>query len=90
MANYDSTMTLNRFTGNVQRAGLGPERHSDDAKASRQLGNFFNIDDAANAHDGRSLKEERRNQKISKKELKAYKEKNAKKKEAKKRAWLTS
>ena len=49
---------------------------------------FFDVDAAANQHDGRSLKAERQNQRLSKTELKAFKEKRRARKEEKRRAWL--
>ncbi|RDA84919.1 hypothetical protein CP532_5168 [Ophiocordyceps camponoti-leonardi (nom. inval.)] len=85
---YGVSAGFNRFTGQFQAPGAGPQRHSDEAKARRQMNAFFDVDAAANAHDGRSLKAERQNQKLSKSELKAYKEKRRAKKEEKRRAWL--
>jgi hypothetical protein len=79
---------FNRATGAWQRPEQGPERHSDEAKSRRQLNNFFDVDAAANEHDGRSLKAERSGKKPSKAELKAYKEKRRARKEEKRRAWL--
>jgi hypothetical protein len=67
---------------------MGPGRHSDDAKSRRQMNAFFDVDAAANSHDGRSLKAERSNKKPSKAELKAFKEKRRARKEEKRRAWL--
>jgi len=49
---------------------------------------FFDVDAAANRHDGRSLKAERRGKQLSKQELKAFKNKRRDKKEEKRRAWL--
>jgi hypothetical protein len=49
---------------------------------------FFDVDAAANSHDGRSLKAERRAKTLKKKELKALKDKRHAKKEEKRRAWL--
>ncbi|KAH7329349.1 hypothetical protein B0I35DRAFT_420004 [Stachybotrys elegans] len=85
---YGATATFNRFTGQFQAADLGPGRHSDEAKAKRQMNAFFDVDAAANAHDGRSLKAERSSKKPSKAELKAFKEKRKARKEEKRRAWL--
>ncbi|KFH48831.1 WW domain-containing protein-like protein [Hapsidospora chrysogenum ATCC 11550] len=83
---YASTAQFNRFTGQFQTDGT--ERHSDEAKSRRQMNAFFDVDAAANAHDGRSLKAERSNKKPSKAELKAFKEKRRARKEEKRRAWL--
>jgi hypothetical protein len=49
---------------------------------------FFDVDAAANSHDGRSLRAERSARKLTKKELKMFKEKRREKKEEKRRAWL--
>lgn len=85
---YSSTATFNRFTGQFQSDDMGPGRHTDEAKSRRQMNAFFDVDAAANAHDGRSLKAERQNKKPSKAELKAFKEKRRARKEEKRRAWL--
>ncbi|KAF4957377.1 hypothetical protein FGADI_3112 [Fusarium gaditjirri] len=85
---YAATATFNRFTGQFQAAGEGPERHSDEAKSKRQMNAFFDVEAAANAHDGRSLKAERSGKKPSKAELKQFKEKRRARKEEKRRAWL--
>lgn len=83
-----TTASFNRFTGQFQRPGDDPDRHSDAAKSHRQMNAFFDVDAAANAHDGRSLKAERSGKKISKSELKQFKEKRKARKEEKRRAWL--
>ncbi|KAI9838438.1 MAG: hypothetical protein M1838_004604, partial [Thelocarpon superellum] len=85
---YGATGTFNRFTGKWQAEGLGPELHNDENKTRRQMSAFFDVDAAANSHDGRSLKAERAGKRLSKKELKAFKEKRREKKEEKRRAWL--
>lgn len=88
-AAFGATVGFNQHTGQFQAPGAaGPNRHSDEAKSHRQMNAFFDVDAAANAHDGRSLKAERQNQRLSKTELKAYKEKRRAKKEEKRRAWL--
>ncbi|KAI5799202.1 hypothetical protein DFH27DRAFT_87478 [Peziza echinospora] len=84
---YASTGTFNRFTGKWQ-ANKGPEQHNDENKTRRQMEFYFDVDAAANSHDGRSLKAERQMKKLSKKELKAFREKRKEKKEQKRRAWL--
>jgi hypothetical protein len=85
---YTAQAHFNRFTGKFQQADVGPDMHNDENKSKRQLGAFFDYDAAANSHDGRSLKAERRNKTLSKKELKAIKEKRKADKEHKRRAWL--
>ncbi|KAL7936343.1 hypothetical protein V8C35DRAFT_255135 [Trichoderma chlorosporum] len=85
---YAATVSFNRFTGNFQSGDAGPERHSDEAKSKRQMNAYFDVDAAANAHGGRSLKAERSNKKPTKNELKAFKEKRRARKEEKRRAWL--
>lgn len=85
---YGSTATFNRFTGQFQMDESSARHHSDESKSRRQMNAFFDIDAAANADDGRSLKAERANKPISKSELKAFKEKRRARKEEKRRAWL--
>lgn len=87
-APYVATGVFNRFTGRWQAASLAPENHNDENKARRQMRAFFDVDAAANSHDGRSLKAERSAKKLSRKELKMFKEKRREKKEEKRRAWL--
>jgi WW domain len=85
---YAATGAFNRFTGKWQNADFTPERFNDESKSKRQMNAFFDVDAAANSHDGRSLRAERANKKLSKHELKAFKEKRREKKEEKRRAWL--
>ena len=85
---YAATGHFNRFTGKWQAAGLTPENFNDDNKSRRQMSAFFDVDAAANSHDGKSLKAERSGKKLTKQELKAFKEKRREKKEEKRRAWL--
>lgn len=85
---YAATASFNRFTGQFQTGDMGPGRHTDEAKSRRQMNAFFDVDAAANSHDGRSLKAERSGKKPSKSELKAFKEKRRARKEEKRRAWL--
>ncbi|KAI1164054.1 hypothetical protein F5B18DRAFT_283890 [Nemania serpens] len=80
--------SFNRFTGKWQGDDQNPDRHTDEAKSRRQMNAFFDVDAAANAHDGRSLKAERSGKKPTKSELKHFKEKRRAKKEEKRRAWL--
>ncbi|KAJ6107147.1 hypothetical protein N7523_008470 [Penicillium sp. IBT 18751x] len=87
-AAYAATGTFNRFTGRWQAESIKPENHNDENKSRRQMNAFFDVDAAANAHDGRSLRAERSAKKLSKKELKMFKEKRREKKEEKRRAWL--
>jgi hypothetical protein len=85
---YQAQAHFNRFTGKFQQAEAGPDVHNDENKSHRQMAAFFDVDAAANSHDGRSLKAERRGKTLTKKELKAFKEKRHNKKEEKRRAWL--
>ncbi|KAJ3576963.1 hypothetical protein NPX13_g3543 [Xylaria arbuscula] len=85
---YAAIGSFNRFTGRWQSDDQNPDRHNDEAKSRRQMNAFFDVDAAANAHDGRSLKAERSGKKPSKTELKHFKEKRRAKKEEKRRAWL--
>lgn len=85
---YSATGQFNRFTGKWQAADVRPENYNDESKSRRQMNAFFDVDAAANNHNGKSLKAERSAKKISKQELKAFKEKRKEKKEEKRRAWL--
>ena len=85
---YAAIGSFNRFTGRWQDADQNPERHNDEAKSKRQMNAFFDVDAAANSHDGRSLKAERSGKKPSKAELQAFKAKRRARKEEKRRAWL--
>lgn len=87
-AEYTTDAFFNRHTGQWQLPEQGAERHSDEAKARRQMRAYFDVDAAANMHDGRSLKAERAGIKPSRSELKAFKERRRQKKEEKRRAWL--
>ena len=87
-ASYVASGAFNRFTGRWQPLSVGPENHNDENKSRRQMQAFFDVDAAANSHNGRSLKAERSAKKLSRKELKAFKEKRREKKEEKRRAWL--
>ena len=85
---YAATAAFNRFTGRFQNADLAPENFNDENKSKRQMNAFFDVDAAANSHDGRSLKEERSGKKLTKAELKKFKEKRKAKKDEKRKAWL--
>ena len=85
---YSATGQFNRKTGKWQADDLRPENYNDENKSRRQMNAFFDVDAAANSHNGKSLKAERSAKKISKQELKAFKEKRREKKEEKRRAWL--
>ncbi|KAJ5518942.1 hypothetical protein LT330_007344 [Penicillium expansum] len=87
-AAYAATGTFNRFTGRWQAESINPENHNDENKSRRQMNAFFDVDAAANSHDGRSLRAERSAKKLTKQELKQFKEKRREKKEEKRRAWL--
>jgi hypothetical protein len=85
---YDAVGSFNRFTGRWQGESQNPEYHNDENKSRRQMNAYFDVDAAANSHDGRSLRAERSAKKLSKQELKMFKEKRREKKEEKRRAWL--
>lgn len=84
---YASTAAFNRFNGGFA-TGDEAGRHTDEAKSNRQMSAYFDVEAAANAHDGRSLKAERTNKRLSKAEVKAFKDKRRARKEEKRRAWL--
>ncbi|KAL8688682.1 MAG: hypothetical protein Q9224_004821 [Gallowayella concinna] len=85
---YAATGTFNRFTGKWQASDINPENHNDESKSKRQMNAFFDVDAAANSHNGKSLKAERSGKKLTKQELKDFKQKRKEKKEEKRRAWL--
>ncbi|KAI3399034.1 hypothetical protein diail_7834 [Diaporthe ilicicola] len=85
---YAQAAAFNSRTGKFQAAELNPDHFSDAARSQRQMNAFFDVDRAANSHDGRSLKAERRGKQPTKKELAQWKEKRKAKKEEKRRAWL--
>ena len=85
---YAATGHFNRFTGKWQADSLTPENFNDENKSKRQMNAFFDVDAAANSHNGKSLKAERSGKKLTKQELKAFKEKRKEKKEERRRAWL--
>ncbi|KUL84977.1 hypothetical protein ZTR_07898 [Talaromyces verruculosus] len=88
LQSYAATGAFNRFTGRWQDASLTPENFNDENKSRRQMNAYFDVDAAANSHDGRSLKAERSGKKLSKAEVKAFREKRRERKEEKRRAWL--
>ena len=85
---YTATGVFNRFTGKWQPTTVTPENFNDESKSRRQMSAFFDVDAAANSHNGKSLKAERSGKKLTKQELKAFKEKRKERKEEKRRAWL--
>ncbi|KAG8628492.1 hypothetical protein KVT40_004365 [Elsinoe batatas] len=87
---YQQTATFNRFTGSFQSQDRGPDAHNDENKSKRQMEAFFDVDKAANAHEGRSLKAQRQRQKLSKEQIQEYNNKKKAKKIKKDRDWLTS
>lgn len=88
LQSYATTGAFNRFTGRWQDSSLTPENFNDENKSRRQMNAYFDVDAAANSHDGRSLKAERSGKKLSKAEVKAFREKRRERKEEKRRAWL--
>jgi hypothetical protein len=87
---YTATAAFNRFTGKFTPSFSHkvPENYNDENKSKRQMEFYFDVDAAANSHDGKSLKAERQTRKLTKKELKAFKEKRRARKEEKRKAWL--
>ena len=89
---YATTAHFNRFSGKFQNTQVHPthtpDAHDDEAKARRQMNAYFDVDAAANAHGGRSLRAERQSRRLTKDELQAFKEKKKSRKEEKRRAWL--
>lgn len=87
---FEQAGTFNRRTGAFQAASQDADYHNDENKSKRQMNAFFDVDRAANAHDGRSLKAERANKKMSKDQVKAFNEQRRAKKEQKRREFLMS
>ncbi|KAF4556616.1 WSC domain-containing protein 8 [Elsinoe fawcettii] len=87
---YQQSATFNRFTGSFQSQDRGPDAHNDENKSKRQMEAFFDVDKAANAHEGRSLKAQRQRQKLSKQQIQEFNNKKKAKKIKKDRDWLTS
>ncbi|KAI9891886.1 MAG: hypothetical protein M1814_002271 [Vezdaea aestivalis] len=85
---YTATGQFNRFTGRWQASDLKPENYNDEAKSSRQMSAFFDTEAFSSSNNGKSLKAERAGKKLSKKELKQFKDKRRERKEEKRRAWL--
>ena len=85
---YGATAQFNRFTGRFQAPELNPAAFSDEAKARRQMGAYFDVENAADHYDGRSFKKERQSRRLTKNELKAFRERKKERKEEKRRAWL--
>lgn len=87
---YGSTARFNSHTGRFQTDEQSADRHDAASKAGRQMSAFFDVDSAANSHDGRSLKEERRNNKPSKQEIAEMNQKRKEKKQQKRLAFYKS
>lgn len=85
---YAQAAAFNSRTGKFQAADMNPDHFSDAAKSQRQMNAYFDVDRAANSHDGRSLKAERRGKQPTKQELAQWKQKRKARKEEKRRAWL--
>ena len=93
---YTTSASFSRFSTtphfvnplNPSQASCVPEYHDEEHKSRRQMSGFFDVDAAANSHDGRSLKAERQEKRLTKKEVRAFKEKRKCRKEEKRRAWL--
>lgn len=87
---YEQAGTFNRVTGTFQAGDKNAEYHNDENKSHRQMNAYFDVDRAANTHDGRSLKAERANKKLSKEQVKAFNDERRAKKEKKRRDFLMS
>jgi len=87
--NYTASARFNSRTGRFQRdPTLNPERFSADAKAVRQMSFFFNYEQYAEERGKKRLKGEKKEKKLSKRELNLLRQKRKEKKEMKKKAWL--
>jgi hypothetical protein len=85
---YSVTAQYNRFTGKFQQPGQGPELHNDENKSNRQMNAFFDVNAAANSHNGRSLKAERRAKPLTRQQIQEFNQKRKQKKEQKRMEWL--
>ncbi|KAG4301978.1 hypothetical protein PCANB_002026 [Pneumocystis canis] len=86
---YVFTARFNRMTGKWQNdPNKIPENFTEDARALRQQSFYFDVEATLASHDGRSFRAERRQKRLTKKELANYKKLNQKKKEQRKREWL--
>ncbi|KAK4992145.1 hypothetical protein LTR50_001323 [Elasticomyces elasticus] len=83
---YEASSHFNRRTGKFQDTNKKrAELHSEGNRALRQQHAFFDVERAANNHGGKSLKEERRQQKPTAKQLQEWKQKRQEKKRQKDR-----
>ena len=89
-ADYSTTAGFNSRSGGFQRDDQTTDRHNDFNKSGRQMNAFFDVDAAANTHEGRSLKAERQEKKYTKKEIQEMNAKRKEKKQAKRMAFLKS
>lgn len=87
---YQVLGAFNRKNGNFQAPEIGPERHSDQAKSGRQLNAHFDLEKAAQDHNGQSLKAELREKKLSRKEVQQFRKRKIEKKKAKLRSFYQS
>jgi len=77
---YAATGAFNRFTGKFQAKADIANNFTDEKKAGRQMMEHFDVIQAANMHDGRSLKAERAAQPLGKKRVAFYKRREANRK----------
>jgi len=87
---YTQEATFNRFTGKFQSDNKTTEYFNDENKSKRQMNAFFDVDRAANTHQGKSLKAQRSGQKLTKEDVKEYNSKRRAKKEQRRREFLLS
>ncbi|KAL1304164.1 hypothetical protein AAFC00_000591 [Neodothiora populina] len=90
IGNYAQAAAFNRRSGAFQGGDKDADYHNDENKSKRQMHAYFDVERAANEHDGRSLKAERANKRMSKKQVKAFNEQRRAKKEQKRREFLLS
>jgi len=87
---YSTSAGFNSRSGGFQRDDQTTDRHNDFNKSGRQMNAFFDVDAAANTHEGKSLKAERQEKKYTKKEIQEMNAKRKEKKQAKRMAFLKS
>ncbi|WBW75097.1 SOCG_03062-like, conserved protein [Schizosaccharomyces osmophilus] len=83
---YAARVQFNRLSGKYMPEWATPEMKSEEYKAHKHMGQFFDVDTAMSSTQGKSLLEERRNRKYTRKEMEEMKKRNKEKKEQKRRA----
>ncbi|EEB08797.1 fungal protein [Schizosaccharomyces japonicus yFS275] len=83
---YTSVVRLSKLTGKFIRPEATPETQSEPQKAYKHMEQFFDVKGHLQEHNGKSLLEERRNKRYTRKEMAELKRKAKERKERKRRA----